>query len=379
MFHFPDPLKLKTKRIVFEHVYAVIHTGSVERLKELSSARREIEETINDGSIFTKVVARERSGGLSSQLEQDIQKLEKYLLLLENLIHPSKNHPWRVQWASNLKIQWTSALTASSLFSCKSQKFFQLNNLFYELTMMRFLYGAMLREQASEVMSKDLVQSVTLFRKAAGVYHSLATKVISDYDRVAPSNRPPEATTNVCSVMSLVCLAEAQAVTIRKAEEKGNTTSLLAKLHYGIVQMLDEAMIILHKANKDRKDISTGFLEFISACKALHELKSYKHFATSLKADSDTQIGTALGVLQHAENSMQKNKMPSKESWRSVLKQELETLSGLIRKYEHENNFVWNKKIPPQHELPSPEGKKIIELIPYQPQRSEQAISLKQT
>lgn len=116
----------------------------------------------------------------------------------------------------------------------------------------------------------------------------------------------------------------------------------------------------------------------MSTCKALHEFKSYKHFANSLKADSDSQIGSALGVLQHAQNTMQTNKMPSKESWRSVLKQELETLSGLIRKYEHENNFVWNKKIPPKHQLPSPEGKKIVDLIPYQPQRSEQAISLVQ-
>ncbi|KAL8157448.1 hypothetical protein AgCh_002231 [Apium graveolens] len=316
------------KLIVFEKVYIVTDAATLGQLKELSSTRREIEESIMDGSIITKAVAGERSGGLSSQLQQ-------------------------------------------------SQKFFKLNTLLYELTMMRFLYGAMLREQANEVMSKDLVQSATLFRKAAGVYHSLDTKVISEYDRLSPSDRPPEATSNVCSVMSLVCLADSQAVTIRKAEEKGNTTSLMAKLHYGIVQMLDEAMIYLHKANKDRKDISTVFQDFVSTCRVLHELKSYKHFANSLKADSDSQIGSALGLLQHAQNTIQKSKMPSKEAWRSVLKQELETLSGLIHKYEHENNFVWNKKIPPKHELPFPEGKKIVDLIPYQPQRSEQAINLK--
>lgn len=51
-----------------------------------------------------------------------------------------------------------------------------------------------------------------------------------------------------------------QAVTIRKAEAKGIAGSLLSKLHYGIVQMLDEASSILHSANKDKKDISTGFL-----------------------------------------------------------------------------------------------------------------------
>ena len=250
--------------------------------------------------------------------------------LLENLIHHSGKE-WRYQRASRLKIQWSSALSASSLFSCKGHKFFQLNSLLYELTMMRFLYGAMLREQAREVLSKgrtkyyqclhenifiivivshffftiiDLVQSATLFRKAAGIYHSLATKVVSEFEAATliTEERPPEATSNVCSVLGLVCLAEAQvrgcllfyfwkaqhillvnhpnskliianllqAVTIRKAEEKGNTESLLAKLHYGIVQMLDEAIIILHRANKDRKDVSTSFLVSVQSCKIIN-------------------------------------------------------------------------------------------------------------
>lgn len=125
-------------------------------------------------------------------------------------------------------------------------------------------------------------------------------------------------------------------------------------------------------------EFSSFLQEFVSTCKALHELKSYKHFANSLKADSDSQIGTALGVLKHAQITIQKNKMPSKESWRSVLKQEIETLSRLIHKYEYENDFVWNKKIPPEHELPSPEGKIIVDFIPYQPQRSKQPITLNQ-
>ena len=76
--------------------------------------------------------------------------------LLENLVHQSKNIDSNqlVQWTSNLKIRWSSALTSSSLFGCKSQKFFRLDNLMYELTMMRFLYGALLRELANEVLSE---------------------------------------------------------------------------------------------------------------------------------------------------------------------------------------------------------------------------------
>ncbi|XP_074326728.1 uncharacterized protein LOC141664673 [Apium graveolens] len=356
MLHFPDPLKLKTKRIVFEDIFVARDSGTLEQLKELSSTRRVIEESINDVSVITEAVAREMSGGLSSQCEQDIQKLEKYLPLLENLVHHCRNisSDQLVQWTSSLRIRWSSALNSSSLFGCKNQKFFRIDNLMYELTMMHFLYGALLREMANEVLSKDLVQSATLFRKAAGVYHSLAIEVLPHYQHVLPSERPPEATVNVSSVMSLICLAEAQAVTIKKAEAKGITGSLLAKLHYGIVQMLDEASSTLHSANKDKKDISTGFLDFVSTCKAIHELRSYKYLAESLRSDS--QIGFALGVLQHVQITTQKIKLPSKASWRSVLKEEVDSVTGLIGKYEYENNFVWNYKIPPKHELPCLEG-----------------------
>lgn len=46
-------------------------------------------------------------------------------------------------------------------------------------------------------------------------------------------------------------------------------------------------------------------------------------------------------------------------------------MNELLRKYQHENDFVWRAKIPLQHELPSPEGKKIVSFIPYHPQKCE--------
>ncbi|KAM7484530.1 hypothetical protein LguiA_000539 [Lonicera macranthoides] len=47
------------------------------------------------------------------------------------------------------------------------------------------------------------------------------------------------------------------AVTVRKAEENGHTGGLLAKLHYGIVQFLNDAAAVLHSTISECKDIST--------------------------------------------------------------------------------------------------------------------------
>lgn len=52
------------------------------------------------------------------------------------------------------------------------------------------------------------MHSTRLFRKAAGVYTYLAEEVLNHI--VGTQEKPPEAMSPVSSVMSLICLAEAQ-------------------------------------------------------------------------------------------------------------------------------------------------------------------------
>ncbi|KAM7468387.1 hypothetical protein LguiB_015949 [Lonicera macranthoides] len=377
MLPFRDPSKLRTKKVVFEDIYPARDSGTLEQLKELSSKRRVIEESINQSNFITEAIAREISGGLTSHCEQDIKKLEQYLPLLENLVHNVGlvvENPQFARLTLDLKIQWSSALTSSPFFNLMGPKFFQINNLHFDLGMTLFLYGAILRDWASEVMSTDLVQSATIFRKAAGIYLYLSNEVLRSLQPALSSERPPEATPSLSNVLSLICLAEAQAVTIRKAEEKGNTGGLLAKLHYGVVQFLDDATVVLQSTIEECKYISLRLVEFISSCRALHELKSCKYLAEGLK--SDGHIGIAVGVLQHALSNAQKN-IPGEESWKLVFKQEIDNLTGLLRKYEHENEFVWREKIPDPDELPVLEGKKIVGVIPYNPQKWERELVFK--
>lgn len=88
-------------------------------------------------------------------MSQVLHNLELYLPLLENLIlHVDrvKSHHQIVRWTSELKIQWTSALSSSFFFNLIGSKYFQINNLRFELCMTLFLYGAILRERALEVL-----------------------------------------------------------------------------------------------------------------------------------------------------------------------------------------------------------------------------------
>ncbi|KAG6625808.1 hypothetical protein I3843_15G003700 [Carya illinoinensis] len=376
MLQFPDPVKLKTRKLVFEEAYAARDSATLEQLKELSSKRRVIEEFINESSSITEAIAREMSGGLTSQVQQDLQRLEGYLPLLENLIFHIDligSNGQMVRWTSDLKIRWSSALSSSSFFNLLGPKFFQIDNLRFELGMTLFLYGAILRERASEVLPTDLVQSATFFREAAGVYHHLANEVLPSLGPALPAERPPEAFSSVSTVMSLICLAEAQAVTIRKAEEKGTAIGLLAKLHHGVTQLLDEANGLLNTSSECR-DISSRLVEFILSCKSLHELRSQKYLAGTLKIAG--QVGVAVGVLRVAVINVQK-KIPGEESWKSVFRKEIDDASEMLRKFEHENEFVWHEKIATGDELPLPQGNKIVSFIPYIPKRWERELAFK--
>jgi len=178
-----------------------------------------------------------------------------------------------------------------------------------------------------------------------------------------------------------------------KAEEKQTADGLLSKLHYGVVQLLDEATDFYSTAAKECKDISPGLMvstnnelnfhlktifwvpfdilfaqDYISYSKALHKLRSYKHMAQGVKTEG--QIGTAIGLLKQALNSCKVEKNVGG-------KINISALTDLLRKYEHENDFVWNEKVPRDDHLPLLQGKKIATCIPYCPARLERPLKLK--
>lgn len=114
--------------------------------------------------------------------------------------------------------------------------------------------------------------------------------------------------------------------------------------------------------------------EFMYCCKSLHALRGQRYHAESLKASG--QMGAAIGVLQ-TELSKVKKKMRIEAKWKTVFEKEILDASEVLQKCVRENDFVWHEKIPLEHELPLPQGNKIVNFIPYSPKRWERHLSFK--
>ncbi|KAL3627103.1 hypothetical protein CASFOL_028466 [Castilleja foliolosa] len=70
MISYPGLSKLKTKPVIYEDVFSASDSGTLEQLKELSSKRKSMEDSINEISFVTEAIAREMSGGLTYRSQQ---------------------------------------------------------------------------------------------------------------------------------------------------------------------------------------------------------------------------------------------------------------------------------------------------------------------
>jgi hypothetical protein len=92
----PSPLYGKIKgnscfvhQVVYEETYYARDSGTLEQLKELSTKRQAIEESINGSSKITPAIAREMAGGVTSPVLQ-----VSFLLLLGVMEYFLWVHVW---------------------------------------------------------------------------------------------------------------------------------------------------------------------------------------------------------------------------------------------------------------------------------------------
>ena len=79
-------------------------------------------------------------------------------------------------------------------------------------------------------------------------------------------HRPCELHAPVCEALSLVCVAEAQALTAFRSEERGSSAAVVGALHRGAAEIWDKAAKVLRDSGGGYRGGGYGLAGLEGAC-----------------------------------------------------------------------------------------------------------------
>ena len=205
----------------------------------------------------------------------------------------------------------------------------------------------------------------TTLRRAAGVYRHAATRVLPG---LSPDpERPNELLPSMADAMRAVCLAEAQAATARRAEERGTGGDLVAKLHLGAHDLYKEADAVLNENIRDFNRISRKLQAYILLGASVHRARAYRCAAEEAFVSGD--IGEAIACCDAANKHLARGRDAAGEAdrWKTAALEESEALMNLRKKYVTENEVVYFEKVPERPAKKLPDGKVIVSEIEHVP------------
>ena len=205
----------------------------------------------------------------------------------------------------------------------------------------------------------------TTLRRAAGVYKHAATRVLPG---LSPDpERPNELLPSMADAMRAVCLAEAQAATARRAEERGTGGDLVAKLHLGAHDLYKEADAVLNENIRDFNRISRKLQAYILLGASVHRARAYRCAAEEAFVSGD--IGEAIACCDAANKHLARGRDAAGEAdrWKTAALEESEALMNLRKKYVTENEVVYFEKVPERPAKKLPDGKVIVSEIEHVP------------
>jgi hypothetical protein len=169
----------------------------------------------------------------------------------------------------------------------------------------------------------------------------------------------------MAETMRLVCLAEAQAATVRRAEEKATANKLLAKLHLGACDLYAAADKSLNDHVSDFNRISRKLQACILLGISLHRARAYRCAAED--AFVTDEVGEAVCLSDAGIKHLQKCVVAAGEQprWKAAISEEMDALVSSRNVYAKENEVVYFQKVPDKPKWRLPEGKVIVTEIKH--------------
>eukprot|EP00899_Mesostigma_viride_P013071 jgi/Mesvir1/21765/Mv04168-RA.1 len=346
---------------------------TLENLRDLSAWRRRVGDDSPEGSKSSSFspLSLQRSpppsgtgSGTSSPAKGSreaawatlVQHLERYLALLANLVARTEGASASISVEPRTDVSWRSVLCGA-----RPRYFSMPGSLPFEQAMAMQLYAGALMEQAAVALKEgcaDCMAAASLFKKAAGAYDALMASPLPQLQPILPPDRCPEVVLAMAEVLKCVALAQAQVMAARRAEEKGSSPSLLAKLLSGVVSLFDKAATTLRDNTGQFNDVAPRLKHFLHLGTMLY----YAQALTCMGQDemARDQHGIALGCLRKALTKLQgaADYAEGDPEWKQVWGSATTHVTGIYEKCEKENGMIFYQK--EQEAPPLPEAKVVV-------------------
>lgn len=340
----------KTSRIHYENVFANVDPASAEELKKVSKERDNV------------VIALEHSSA-----EGTMKAIERYIPNLFGLI--TATEPLPPETTKSLRVSWTTPI--GSKYNSSPYTY---GSLRYEWIMLLLTLGITYRNAALELLA---VTSDSNFEENSKVVADYLKKSASLFDMVKeqwnniypkPDGSFPELLEQTYDALSILSLAEAQQLAIKKAM-KGTSAGTIAKLCADVALKLEQVEAMFRPLAASSQLALTTLSSYLTLSSCLFRALAFKNLA--IESDKAGQYGMAVGYMSAAlaafpEDKLKVKYMLSLERFVSDVKRERDELVQMHKRFSSDNDTIYFEKIPDIASLSLPEAKSLMKPVPVQ-------------
>lgn len=208
----------------------------------------------------------------------------------------------------------------------------------------------------------QIVEQIKSLQKAAGllkyVHECVAPNALAQHSGVPP----PEIVPAVTNMLSMLAIATAQTLHVRRAIISGMSAATVAKLGMAAQEHVEQLHERLAKCHCEQAQLSTNFdhgtVELGNLTRAWVYLYSAEGYETP--APKIAAFKEAMKLLKNASQGYM---------LAQVAKESLETLQSKLDDVTNENRVVHRESVPPISELVLPQGRSLVSVTEFDPPR----------
>jgi len=347
IFKFDIPL---TKGVPYHKIIRTTDPVAAGHLSKASIAR---------DAMVSLLAKQEPSQALVTAIENYFPYLFGLVVAVEGQAHIRLNDP--------LAFPWTSAL------SNNKKSYFTDYTYRYEVVMTLMAYGYTLCNRAWAInetstdtnFEENSKQAAHFLKSAAGVFDYVHSVELPRWINL-PADRPLETMGPVTAALSLMCIASAQELAVKKAVLKGTSKAVITKLSADVWHKYENAIAQLHTLPEVHNNIGSMWKNFLNACMNLQKANTYK--VAGQVAMEAGKCGTAVANLQVAMKAVKDvSGGGTLGLWKGMITEQKADIEHFSCLYSKENDLIAFDKVPEEMMLDIPEPKSLMAAVVYNP------------